>query len=199
MLTKSTFFCCKKSGLRLEHSILFPLSHSEVDLHTTFQIFICNKLCIFLSLHYYALLSVGLSHNIPVQYIYIWGNDTNWVLILQSSKGINTVKALYIYLLYLIKHFVLHFSKQSTLDVSSKLLSNRVCFLPQVRYHQDFEKSKGSFTPTTSDPVTERVKRNMQDLSDINYRGIQRRVVEMERRRTVDHDQETIAGKAPSH
>ncbi|XP_066542162.1 nebulin [Hoplias malabaricus] len=62
-----------------------------------------------------------------------------------------------------------------------------------VRYHQDFEKSKGSFTPTTSDLVTERVKRNMQDFSDINYRGIQRRVVEMERRRAVEHDQETIA------
>ncbi|KAI4876854.1 hypothetical protein NFI96_011088 [Prochilodus magdalenae] len=62
-----------------------------------------------------------------------------------------------------------------------------------VQYHQDFEKSKGSFTPTTTDLVTERVKRNMQDFSDINYRGIQRRVVEMERRRAVEHDQETIA------
>ncbi|XP_059356020.1 nebulin-like isoform X10 [Carassius carassius] len=60
-----------------------------------------------------------------------------------------------------------------------------------VRYHQDFEKSKGSFTPTISDPVTERVKRNTQDLSDISYRGIQRRVVEMERRRAEEHDQET--------
>ncbi|XP_050975993.1 nebulin isoform X33 [Labeo rohita] len=61
-----------------------------------------------------------------------------------------------------------------------------------VRYHQDFEKSKGSFTPTISDPVTERVKRNTQDFSDISYRGIQRRVVEMERRRAEEHDQETI-------
>ncbi|XP_062390349.1 nebulin isoform X7 [Sardina pilchardus] len=61
-----------------------------------------------------------------------------------------------------------------------------------VRYHQDFEKSKGSFTPTVSDPVTERVKKNTQDFSDINYRGIQRRVVEMERRRAEEHDQETI-------
>ncbi|XP_030641691.1 nebulin [Chanos chanos] len=61
-----------------------------------------------------------------------------------------------------------------------------------VKYHQDFEKSKGSFTPTTSDPVTERVKKNTQDFSDISYRGIQRRVVEMERRRAVEHDQETI-------
>ncbi|XP_023806845.1 nebulin isoform X25 [Oryzias latipes] len=61
-----------------------------------------------------------------------------------------------------------------------------------VKYHEDFEKSKGSFTSTTSDPVTERVKRNTQDFSDISYRGIQRRVVEMERRRAIEHDQETI-------
>ncbi|XP_041662383.1 nebulin isoform X3 [Cheilinus undulatus] len=61
-----------------------------------------------------------------------------------------------------------------------------------VRYHEDFEKSKGSFTPTTSDPVTERVKKVTQDYSDISYRGIQRRVVEMERRRAIEHDQETI-------
>lgn len=67
-------------------------------------------------------------------------------------------------------------------------------YVLQVRYHEDFEKNKGSFTPTTSDPVTERVKKNTQDFSDISYRGIQRRVVEMERRRAIEHDQETITG-----
>uniref|UniRef100_A0A8C4T735 Nebulin n=1 Tax=Erpetoichthys calabaricus TaxID=27687 RepID=A0A8C4T735_ERPCA len=61
-----------------------------------------------------------------------------------------------------------------------------------VRYHEDFEKSKGAFTPVVTDPITERVKKNMQDFSDISYRGIQRRVVEMERRRAAEHDQETI-------
>ncbi|MGH0154124.1 UNVERIFIED_CONTAM: hypothetical protein FKN15_026264 [Acipenser sinensis] len=60
-----------------------------------------------------------------------------------------------------------------------------------VRYHEEFEKSKGSFTPVVSDPITERVKKNTQDFSDISYRGIQRRVVEMERRRAAEHDQET--------
>lgn len=69
----------------------------------------------------------------------------------------------------------------------------------QVRYHEDFEKHKGSFTPTTSDPVTDRVKKNTQDFSDISYRGIQRRVVEMERRRAIEHDQETITGTATAH
>ncbi|XP_066543724.1 nebulin isoform X4 [Amia ocellicauda] len=61
-----------------------------------------------------------------------------------------------------------------------------------VKYHQEFEKSKGSFTSVVTDPITERVKKNTQDFSDINYRGIQRRVVEMERRRAAEHDQETI-------
>uniref|UniRef100_A0A670Z4A9 Nebulin n=1 Tax=Pseudonaja textilis TaxID=8673 RepID=A0A670Z4A9_PSETE len=58
-----------------------------------------------------------------------------------------------------------------------------------VKYHEDFEKTKGSFTPVVTDPITERVKKNMQDFSDINYRGIQRRVVEMEQKR-IGQDQE---------
>ncbi|KAM9235480.1 nebulin [Leptosomus discolor] len=62
-----------------------------------------------------------------------------------------------------------------------------------VKYHEDFEKNKGSFTPVVTDPITERVKKNMQDFSDISYRGIQRRVVEMERKR-VDQDQENLTG-----
>ncbi|KAM6421574.1 nebulin [Rhynochetos jubatus] len=62
-----------------------------------------------------------------------------------------------------------------------------------VKYHEDFEKSKGSFTPVVTDPITERVKKNMQDFSDISYRGIQRRVVQMERKR-VEQDQENLTG-----
>ncbi|XP_077176167.1 nebulin isoform X9 [Paroedura picta] len=58
-----------------------------------------------------------------------------------------------------------------------------------VKYHEDFEKTKGSFTPVVTDPITERVKKNMQDFSDISYRGIQRKVVEIERKR-VEQDQE---------
>ncbi|XP_069927018.1 nebulin isoform X47 [Oryctolagus cuniculus] len=62
-----------------------------------------------------------------------------------------------------------------------------------VKYHEDFEKHKGCFTPVVTDPITERVKKNMQDFSDINYRGIQRKVVEMEQKRN-DQDQETVTG-----
>ncbi|XP_055254654.1 nebulin isoform X11 [Moschus berezovskii] len=62
-----------------------------------------------------------------------------------------------------------------------------------VKYHEDFEKHKGCFTPVVTDPITERVKKNTQDFSDISYRGIQRKVVEMEKKRN-DQDQETITG-----
>ncbi|KAM4859048.1 nebulin [Thomomys bottae] len=62
-----------------------------------------------------------------------------------------------------------------------------------VKYHEDFEKQKGCFTPVVTDPITERVKKNTQDFSDINYRGIQRKVVEMEQKRN-DQDHETITG-----
>ncbi|XP_046514419.1 nebulin isoform X12 [Equus quagga] len=62
-----------------------------------------------------------------------------------------------------------------------------------VKYHEDFEKHKGCFTPVVTDPITERVKKNTQDFSDINYRGIQRKVVEMEQKRN-DQDQETVTG-----
>uniref|UniRef100_A0A8C5W1H7 Nebulin n=1 Tax=Microcebus murinus TaxID=30608 RepID=A0A8C5W1H7_MICMU len=62
-----------------------------------------------------------------------------------------------------------------------------------VKYHEDFEKHKGCFTPVVTDPITERVKKNTQDFSDINYRGIQRKVVEMEQKRN-DQDQEIITG-----
>ncbi|KAJ8784228.1 hypothetical protein J1605_008379 [Eschrichtius robustus] len=51
-----------------------------------------------------------------------------------------------------------------------------------VKYHEDFEKHKGCFTPVVTDPITERVKKNTQDFSDINYRAqAQRRSREQSR------------------
>ncbi|XP_004703989.1 nebulin [Echinops telfairi] len=62
-----------------------------------------------------------------------------------------------------------------------------------VKYHEDFEKHKSCFTPVVTDPITERVKKNTQDFSDISYRGIQRKVVEMAQKRN-EQDQEMITG-----
>ncbi|XP_029330476.1 nebulette isoform X1 [Mus caroli] len=52
-----------------------------------------------------------------------------------------------------------------------------------VKYHEDFEKTKGrGFTPVVDDPVTERVRKNTQVVSDAAYKGVQPHVVEMDRR-----------------
>lgn len=55
------------------------------------------------------------------------------------------------------------------------------------------QKHKGCFTPVVTDPITERVKKNMQDFSDISYAGAFRKVVEMEQKRN-DQDRETVTG-----
>lgn len=78
-------------------------------------------------------------------------------------------------------------------EIGYPIICSSSKFTFQVKYHEDFEKHKGCFTPVVTDPITERVKKNTQDFSDINYRGIQRKVVEMEQKRN-DQDQDTITG-----
>lgn len=59
------------------------------------------------------------------------------------------------------------------------------CCFPffQVKYHEDFEKTKGrGFTPVVDDPVTERVRKNTQVVSDAAYKGVHPHIVEMDRR-----------------
>lgn len=90
-------------------------------------------------------------------------------------------------------------SARNSLESGRKQTGLTFFFPRQVKYHEDFEKNKGTFTPVVTDPITERVKKNMQDFSDISYRGIQRRVVEMEQKR-VDQDQENnLTGKQKLH
>ncbi|XP_069067883.1 nebulette isoform X2 [Pleurodeles waltl] len=55
--------------------------------------------------------------------------------------------------------------------------------ISMVKYHEDFEKTKGrGFTPVVDDPVTERVRRNTQIVSDAAYKGVHPHVVEMDRK-----------------
>uniref|UniRef100_A0A5F8GG24 Nebulette n=1 Tax=Monodelphis domestica TaxID=13616 RepID=A0A5F8GG24_MONDO len=55
--------------------------------------------------------------------------------------------------------------------------------ISMVKYHEDFEKTKGrGFTPVVDDPVTERVRKNTQVVSDAAYKGIHPQIVEMDRR-----------------
>ncbi|KAK2491476.1 hypothetical protein MC885_002252, partial [Smutsia gigantea] len=52
-----------------------------------------------------------------------------------------------------------------------------------VKYHEDFEKTKGrGFTPVVDDPVTERVRKNTQVVSDAAYKGVHPHTIEMDRR-----------------
>ncbi|XP_071591181.1 nebulette isoform X3 [Heliangelus exortis] len=55
--------------------------------------------------------------------------------------------------------------------------------ISMVKYHEDFEKTKGrGFTPVVDDPVTERVRKNTQIMSDAAYKGVNPHIVEMDRR-----------------
>uniref|UniRef100_H3B0D0 Nebulette n=1 Tax=Latimeria chalumnae TaxID=7897 RepID=H3B0D0_LATCH len=55
--------------------------------------------------------------------------------------------------------------------------------ISMVKYHEDFEKTRGrGFTQVANDPVTERVRKNAQFLSDAAYKGVHPHVVEMDRR-----------------
>ncbi|XP_053428519.1 nebulette-like [Nycticebus coucang] len=55
--------------------------------------------------------------------------------------------------------------------------------ISMVKYHEDFEKTKGrGFTPVVDDPVTERVRKNIQVVSDAAYKGVPPHIVEMDRR-----------------
>ncbi|MGH0151069.1 UNVERIFIED_CONTAM: hypothetical protein FKN15_057437 [Acipenser sinensis] len=52
-----------------------------------------------------------------------------------------------------------------------------------VRYHEDFEKTRGKgFTSVVDDPNFERVRRNTQVSSEAAYKGVHPHVVEMDRR-----------------
>ncbi|OXB84675.1 UNVERIFIED_CONTAM: hypothetical protein H355_001152 [Colinus virginianus] len=55
--------------------------------------------------------------------------------------------------------------------------------ISMVKYHEDFEKTKGrGFTPVVDDPITERVRKNAQVVSDAAYKGVHPHIVEMDRR-----------------
>ncbi|XP_048366985.1 nebulette isoform X5 [Sphaerodactylus townsendi] len=55
--------------------------------------------------------------------------------------------------------------------------------ISMIKYHEDFEKTKGrGFTSVVDDPVTERVRRNTQVVSDAAYKGVHPHIVEMDRR-----------------
>lgn len=61
---------------------------------------------------------------------------------------------------------------------NTKLQSN-------VKYHADFEKSKGKFTQVADDPETLRIKQNTRIISNVSYHGELQKKAEMEQRRQI--------------
>ncbi|KAK4884303.1 hypothetical protein RN001_000574 [Aquatica leii] len=64
---------------------------------------------------------------------------------------------------------------------NTKLQSN-------VRYHEDFEKSKGKFTQVADDPETLRIKQNSKIISNVAYHGELQKKAVMEQKRTINEN-----------
>lgn len=66
-----------------------------------------------------------------------------------------------------------------------------------VKYHADFEKSKGKFTQVADDPEILRIKQNSKIISNVAYHGELQRKAEMEQKRTINENgtKEPVADK----
>ncbi|XP_026473238.1 LIM and SH3 domain protein F42H10.3-like [Ctenocephalides felis] len=61
-----------------------------------------------------------------------------------------------------------------------------------VKYHADFEKSKGKFTQVADDPETLRIKQNSRIISNVAYHGDLAKKAAMEKQRTINENGEFI-------
>ncbi|XP_063835852.1 LIM and SH3 domain protein Lasp [Ostrinia nubilalis] len=68
---------------------------------------------------------------------------------------------------------------------NTKLQSN-------VKYHADFEKSKGKFTQVADDPETLRIKANTKIISNVAYHGDLEKKAQMEKQRTLNENGELV-------
>lgn len=65
----------------------------------------------------------------------------------------------------------------------SRRLAENTRLQSQVKYHEDFEKSKGKFTQVSDDPETMRVMNTHKIISNASYHGDLEKKKEMEQRR----------------
>lgn len=61
-----------------------------------------------------------------------------------------------------------------------------------VKYHADFEKSKGKFTQVADDPEMLRIKQNSKIISNVAYHGELQRKAEMEQKRGMNENGVTM-------
>ncbi|XP_045508217.1 LIM and SH3 domain protein Lasp isoform X4 [Colias croceus] len=71
---------------------------------------------------------------------------------------------------------------------NTKLQSN-------VKYHADFEKSKGKFTQVADDPETLRIKANSKIISNFLYHGDLEKKAQMERQRQINENGEIVGAQ----
>ncbi|CAG5053156.1 unnamed protein product [Parnassius apollo] len=68
---------------------------------------------------------------------------------------------------------------------NTKLQSN-------VKYHADFERSKGKFTQVADDPETLRIKANTKIISNVAYHGDLEKKAQMEKQRQMNENGELV-------
>ncbi|XP_023938115.2 LIM and SH3 domain protein Lasp isoform X1 [Bicyclus anynana] len=68
---------------------------------------------------------------------------------------------------------------------NTKLQSN-------VKYHADFERSKGKFTQVADDPETLRIKANTKIISNVAYHGDLEKKAQMEKQRQINENGELV-------
>ncbi|XP_048488477.1 LIM and SH3 domain protein Lasp isoform X2 [Plutella xylostella] len=73
---------------------------------------------------------------------------------------------------------------------NTKLQSN-------VKYHADFERSKGKFTQVADDPETLRIKANTKIISNVAYHGDLEKKAHMERQRQINENGEIVGTHQP--
>lgn len=61
-----------------------------------------------------------------------------------------------------------------------------------VKYHADFEKSKGKFTQVADDPETLRIKANSKIISNVAYHGDLEKKAQMEKQRAINDNGEIV-------
>lgn len=61
-----------------------------------------------------------------------------------------------------------------------------------VKYHADFEKSKGKFTQVADDPETLRIKANTKIISNVAYHGELEKKAQMEKQRQINENGELV-------
>ncbi|XP_072937497.1 LIM and SH3 domain protein F42H10.3 [Epargyreus clarus] len=61
-----------------------------------------------------------------------------------------------------------------------------------VKYHADFERSKGKFTQVADDPETLRIKANTKIISNVAYHGDLEKKAQMEKQRQINENGELV-------